>query len=192
MGNHFIFHARRILIFGFLATLASCQLAPPVSVQRLEEHRDLCDQTGLDAIRLINDLKVTWAVPDSWEALPLSKNLLFSHQQWRSPTAATGVGVAHLDLPLPLPAQAIVWFAKNEYFRRARNTKGAHLIGEWTDGLGREWFEAENSRYHVCGYAITRGTQAWIVYSGWRLSRDPMPREIALAKRSLESVVPTN
>jgi hypothetical protein len=192
MGNHFIFHARRYLIFGLLAVVCGCQMTPPVSVARLRENRDESDESGLDAVCLMSDLKVSWAVPDAWEALPMRKNSLFSHQQWRSPTLSTGVGVAHLDLPLPLPAEAILWFAKREYLRRTRDQQGGKLLGEWTDALGREWFEAENNKYHICGYAITRGSEAWIVYSGWRMSRQPVPYEIALAKRSLESVVPAN
>jgi hypothetical protein len=97
-----------------------------------------------------------------------------------------------VTLPIPLPAQAIVWFAKNEYLKRAKDQHDGKLIGQWTDSLGREWFEAENSKYHVRGYAMTQGSQAWIVYSGWRVTSEPQPTEITLARRSLESVVPVN
>jgi hypothetical protein len=90
-----------------------------------------------------------------------------------------------------MPAQALLWLAKNEYLRRTRDHKDGKLIGQWTDSLGRQWFEAANSKYHVFGYAMTRGDKAWIVYSGWRTSHEPQPEEIAIARRSLESVVPT-
>jgi hypothetical protein len=188
----FRFRAIRFFSLIFLAMLAGCVVARQASVEELEEHRESSDLSGLVAACSMNDLKVSWAVPDSWEALPMHKNVLYAHQQWRSPSASTGVGVAHVALPLPIPAEAFLWFAKNEYLRQARNQNNGRLIGEWTDALGRQWFEAENSKYHVCGYAIAHGNEAWIVYSGWRRSREPVPREIALARRSVESVVPTH
>jgi hypothetical protein len=192
MGSvHFRFRAFRIFPLIFLAMIAGCVVARQASIAELEQHREFSDLTGLDRTRLMSDLKVSWAVPDNWEALPMHKNALYAHQQWRSPSASTGVGVAHVALPLPIPAGAFLWFAKNEYLNHARNQNNGRLIGEWTDSLGRQWFEAENDKYHVCGYAIAHGNQAWIVYSGWRRSRDPVPREISLARRSVESVVPT-
>src|SRR5262249_6777326 len=130
--------------------------------------------------------------PGHWEALPTKKTLLYTHQQWRSPTLSTGVGVAHIQLPLPVPAEAVLWFAKNQYLASVADQKDGKLINQWTDSVGRQWFEAQNSKYHVKGYALTRGNEAWIVYSGYRMSRDPVPKEIALAERSLDSVVPMN
>jgi len=169
-----------------------CTIAPPVSIRKLSIHRDQSDLTGLKTSQIFEELHVTWALPHEWESLPIKKNPLYTHQQWRSPTLLTGVGVAHITLPIPLPAQGLVWFAKNEYLKRARDQKDGKLIGQWTDSLGREWFEAENSKYHVRGYAMTQGNDAWIVYSGWRVTNDPQPAEIALARRSLESIVPAN
>jgi hypothetical protein len=189
---HFFRQSGRIVFLISLAAMAGCIVARQASVAQLVRHRDLSDQSGLDTAKLMQDLKVSWAIPDSWEALPMRKTSFYVHQQWRSPTASTGVGVAHVALPLPIPAQAFLWFAKNEYLRRARGQQNGRLIGEWTDALGRQWFEAENNKYHVCGYAIARGTEVWIVYSGWRISREPLPQEIALARRSVESVVPEN
>jgi hypothetical protein len=192
MGTvHFRLRACRVFLPIFLAMIAGCVVARQASVEELVEHRASTDLSGLDSARFNDDLRVSWAVQDDWEALPEHKTALYAHQQWRSPSAATGVGVAHVALPLPIPASAFLWFAKEEYLRRARNQNNGRLIGQWTDSLGRQWFEAENSKYHVCGYAIARGNEAWIVYSGWRRSRDPMPHEIALARRSVESVVPT-
>ncbi|HMB94778.1 MAG TPA: hypothetical protein VKK61_01935 [Tepidisphaeraceae bacterium] len=175
-----------------LTALAGCRESKPSSSEQFFQYLRFEDFSGLDSVRWNHDLRVSWAIPDNWEALPMKKTALFAHQQWRSPTASTGVGVAHVALPLPIPAQAFLWFAKNEYMRRARDQKDGRLIGEWTDELGRQWFEAENNRYHVCGYAIARGSEAWIVYSGWRRTREPVPQEIALARRSVESVIPTN
>jgi hypothetical protein len=126
---------------------------------------------------------------------------LYSHQQWRSPSASAGVGVAYIHTPIPLSTDMLVWFAKNEYAKRqASGDKsgattrpadiGGRLIGEWTDSLGRHWFEAESTKYHVKGYAMTRGCEAWIVYSGWRVKSKPCEAEIALGARAADSVVP--
>lgn len=184
--------SRVVVFIGLAAVLGGCQFAPVVSVSRLERHRDEADLSGLTACQVIQDLKVSWAVPRSWDSLPLKRTALYTHQQWRSPSLATGVGVAHIQLPLPLPAHAILWLAKTEYLKHAQAQSGGKLIAQWTDALGRQWFEAENSRYHVRGYAITRGNEAWIVYSGWRMSHKWEPAEIALAQRSVESIVPAN
>jgi hypothetical protein len=178
-----------ILVTGNMATVG-CQVTPSVSIKRLAYHREISDLSGLATASLFDELKVTWATPSEWESLPVRKSALYTHRQWRSPSESTGVGVAHVRLPLALPAETLVWFARKEYLKRAQDHKDGRLIGTWTDALGRQWFEAENSKYHVRGYAMTRGSQAWIVYSGWRVTRDPHPDEIALAQRSLESIVP--
>jgi hypothetical protein len=176
-----------------LAVLASmmvgCQVAPPVSVKMLAQHREISDLSGLKPADLWKELNVTWAVPGRWEALNQKKTALYTHQQWRSPSMATGVGVVHVKMPLALPASMVVWAAKQEYLRRASEDDG-RIIGQWNDKLGRQWFEAENGKYHIRGYAMTRGSEAWIVYSGYRLAMKQRPHEIALAERSLESVVP--
>jgi hypothetical protein len=178
---------------GVMMSGLGCQLAPPaVSVKRLAEHREVVDLGGLQPTQILQDLKVSWSVPGQWEALPVKKTLLYTHQQWRSPTLSTGVGVAHIQLPVPVPAQAVLWFAKSQYTTGVTDPKDGKLINEWTDSLGRQWFEAQNSKYHVKGYAITQGKEAWIVYCGYRMSREPVPKEIALAEKSLDSVVPTN
>jgi len=176
---------------GVLTALGGCQIAQDVSVKRLAIHRQTISDDGLQSPEAFEALRVSWAVPQRWEALPIKSTSLYTHQQWRSPSTFTGVGVAYIDLPLPMPAQALVWLAKNEYLRRTRDQKDGKLIGQWTDSLGRQWFEASNSKYHVFGYAMTRGDKAWIVYSGWRTAHEPQPEEIAIARRSLESVVPT-
>ena len=113
--------------------------------------------------------------------------MLYTHEQWRSPSSLTGVGVAYVRLPLPLSSKAIAWFAKQEYGKKAADGR---IIAEWTDELGRSWFEAENKKYHVRGYVTTRGLEAWIVYSGYRLTDPPEPAEISLATRSAETFIP--
>src|SRR4051812_666127 len=95
----------RLFILIAVAVLSGCQLAPNVSVKRLVAHRDETDLTGLEQTKLQSDLKVSWAVPRGWEALPIKKGAIYQHQQFRSPTLATGVGVAHIQVPLPIPAQ---------------------------------------------------------------------------------------
>ena len=132
-------------------------------------------------------LNVQWAVPKDWKALPMQKTPLYVHQQFRSPTLCTGFGVAYVHMPLPLSAKAVVWFAKGEYTKKSNEGR---LIGEWTDKLGRYWFEAENAKYHVKGYAVTKGFDAWIVYSGYRMTRDRQPEEIQLATEVADAIVP--
>jgi hypothetical protein len=182
--------AGRILLLIIASSMIGCQAAPVVSVRKLEQHRELADLSGLKPAQIVEALRVSWAVPSgNWQALPVKTTPLYTHQQWKSPSASTGVGVAHIKMPLALPAQMVIWFAKNEYIRRAQNQDGK-LIAQWTDDLGRQWFEAEDAKYHVKGYAMVKGTEAWIIYSGYRLSLDRKPNEIAIAERSLDSVVP--
>ena len=87
MGTvHFRLRACRVFLPIFLAMIAGCVVARQASVEELEEHRAFSDHSGLDMAHLMNDLKVSWAVPDNWEALPMRKNALYAHQQWRSPS----------------------------------------------------------------------------------------------------------
>jgi len=132
-------------------------------------------------------LKVQWAIPADWKPMKPTKTPLYVHQQFRSPTLATGFGVAYIHMPLPLSAKAILWFAKGEYTKKSNEGR---LIGEWTDKLGRSWFEAENSKYHVKGYAVTKGFDAWVVYSGYRMTRAQEPKEIDLATKCADAIVP--
>jgi len=176
-----------------LPALVGCQPVQSVSVHRLIAHQALIDFSGLKPAQTIEDLKVTASLPQKWQALPLQKKPLYTHQQWRSPTRSTGFGVAYVHLPLPISARTVVWFAKNQY--ASQSTKDGKpegkLIAQWTDGVGREWFEAENAKYHITGYAVTSGFDAWIVYSGYRL-KDPInPGEVATASRSCETILPT-
>ena len=90
---------------------------------------------------------------------------------------------------LPLSAKAIIWFAKGEYQKKDKDQSGKQ-IGQWTDALGREWFEAENSKFHVRGCVMTRGFEAWIIYTGYKLSKPAQAEEIELATRAQEKILP--
>ena len=69
----------------------------------------------------------------------LQASTIYTHQQWRSPTRITGVGVAYLRLPIPLSPKAILWFAKSEYNKK--KTSEGRDLGQWVDATGRHWFE---------------------------------------------------
>lgn len=179
--------------FVVLPALVGCQPTQSVSIHRLIAHQALIDFSGLKPAQTLETLQVAASIPQKWEAMPLQKKPLYVHQQWRSPSRSTGVGVAYIHMPLPMSAKTIVWFAKHQY-ASSTNKDGkpeGRLVGEWTDAIGREWFEAENAKYHVKGYAVTSGFNAWIVYSGYRL-KDPInPAEFAMASRSMETILPT-
>ena len=76
---------------------------------------------------------------------------------------------------------------QREYTKRADDGK---VLAQWTDSIGRPWFEVENAKFHVRGYVVTSGMDAWIIYAGYRMLETPEPEEIALAGRSLETILP--
>jgi hypothetical protein len=170
--------------------LVGCQLQA-ISTVQLQIHQSRLDKNGLAQPRAVQDVQVTCAPPDFWDMLPLHKTLLYSHQQWRSPDRLVGMGVAHVRTPIPLAPQTIIWFAKQQYSASdSHYGNGGRLLGQWTDTLGRAWFEAENDTYHVTGCAMTHGFDAWIVYSGYRVNAHPTESEIALSAKAADSVVP--
>jgi hypothetical protein len=176
-----------------LSVLAGCQAAPSVSVNRLIAHQAIIDFSGLKPPQTLESLNVAASIPKHWEALPFQRRLIYVHQQWRSPSHNTGVGIAYIHMPLPVSAKTILWFAKTQYTNQDRTDgkpKGK-LLGQWTDSIGREWFEAEDNKYHVKGYAITNGFDAWIIYSGYRWRNELNLPEIAAAQRSMDSILPT-
>jgi hypothetical protein len=118
----------------------------------------------------------------------LGKQSFYTNMQWRSPSRNTGVGVAFVKMPLPLPAKAIAWLAQKEYAKRADDGK---ILATWEDALGRPWFEAENTRYHIRGYVVTKGFEAWIIYCGYKREQPPSGAELNVAARALETIVPT-
>jgi hypothetical protein len=171
-----------------MAALSGCQMSQTVSSQRLIQHQAMVDPSGLKDLAVAESVKVHIAAPEKWDALPPKVSSLFTHSQWRSPSKMTGVGVAYVHLPFPLPAKAITWLAKKEYSKSAGD---GQLVGEWEDSLGRPWFEAENSRYHVRGYCVTRGFEAWVIYCGYKREQPPSAAELGVAARSLETIIPT-
>lgn len=176
-----------LVMAGLLAWAGGCQSGASVSSRRLIEHQALIDFSGLKPQETVAAVHASIAEPRRWEVLPSKSNPLYTHQQWRSPSTHTGVGILFAHLPLPLSAKTVVWLAKQEYAKSGREGK---VIGEWTDGLGRSWFEAENEKYHVRGYVVVQGFSAWIVYFGYRTHYPPDLAEISLAARSAETAVP--
>ena len=73
---------------------AGCQVARPVSNYQLIEHQALVDFSGLGSATPQEPLRVVCAVPRDWDALPLQSTPIFTHQQWKAPSAATGMGIA--------------------------------------------------------------------------------------------------
>jgi len=168
--------------------LAGCQQTTQVPRQKLIDHIAMIDFTGLKPIEAIDSVKVQAAVPRQWEQLTAQSNALYTHQQWRSPSARTGFGVAHIKLPLPLGTRMIMWLAKREYTKKANDGR---IISEWTDDLGRPWFEAENDKYRVRGFVVVNGFHAWVIYFGHKSQLQPDPAELSLAARAATSVVPS-
>ncbi len=164
-----------------------CQTANPGASTALIAHQAMIDFSGLKPAQPIDGLKCTAAFPETWDPLPLKRGALFNNQQWRSPTRNTGVGVVYIRLPIPLPLDTLIWFAKQEYTKKANEGK---LLGEWTDNLGRHWFEGENSKYHVRGYVFLNGTDAWLIYFGHKTATPPSAAELSLAARSLDTIIP--
>ena len=170
-----------------LISATGCQSGKNVSSRQLIEHQALIDFSGLDSLKPIPAMNASIAAPRRWEMLPSKPNPIYTHQQWRSPSTHTGVGVLNAHLPLPLSTKTVVWLAKQEY---AKQGTGGKLIAEWTDELGRDWFEAENEKYHVRGYVVVKGFNAWVVYFGYRTKYAPNLAEISTAARSAETAVP--
>jgi hypothetical protein len=170
-----------------IAALSGCQIHT-VSLTALEEHQSLMNHSGLAPVHVNGILKVSCTPPEFWEPLALTQNVLYAHQQWRSPDRHVGMGVAYMHTPFAFSPEMMIWFAKVEY--TACSEGSGHLIAQWTDGLGRCWFEAQNDTYHVMGYAMTRGLDAWMVYSGYQVKKNPPPAEIRLAARGADTVTP--
>ena len=170
-----------------ISYVGGCQSPTQVSGRRLIEHQAFIDFSGLKRDEVVSSVRTTLAAPRQWEVMPPQNNPLFTHQQWRSPSTHTGVGVVLAHLPLPLSAKMVVWFAKQEY---GRDKKDGKVLDEWVDPLGRSWFEAENGKYHLRGYVVVKGFEAWIIYFGYRTHYPPDVAEISLAARSAETAVP--
>jgi hypothetical protein len=178
---------RLLALVALLSAAGGCQFAQTVSTARLIQHQAMVDPSGLKDIETVDLVKVHVAAPKKWDVLPPKKATLYTDMQWRSPSRMTGVGVAYIHLPLPMSAQTIAWLAEKEYSKRSGDGK---LIARWDDELGRPWFEAENTRYHVRGYIVTKGFEAWIIYCGYKREQPPSAAELGIAARSLETIMP--
>ena len=77
--------------------------------------------------------------------------------------------------------------AKLKYGSRSEDGR---VIAQWNDVLGRSWFEAENAKYHLQGYAVAQGFDGWVVYFGYKIHAPLEMSEISLAARSADSFVP--
>ncbi len=182
---------RAVGLVVVIAGLTGCQTTQPVIGSRLIAHAAMIDFSGLAPCTSVTELNVEASIPEGWAPLPSQRNALFVHYQWRSATHMTGIGIVNVHLPLPMSAKALLWLASAKYSSNKDNANSdGKLLSEWTDSIGREWFEAENSKYHVRGYAVTSGFDAWVVYTGYRLRGDPNPVEISLASRSMDSIIP--
>lgn len=174
-----------------VATLAAalvsfgCQ-SGSVSTAKLVANQSRVDFNGLESTHLLVDVSAAGAC--AWTHRPPESSALYSHEQWRSPTGITGVGIVYLHLPLPVGPSAVLWLAE-QHFASIPGGKG-HVLGEWTDLLGRSWFMAQSTRLHVSGYIMTEGYCAWIVYFAYKSDGQFHPAELSLAARSVESFVP--
>jgi len=180
-----------IAIAGFVSMglAGGCQYQE-ISPIQLEIHQSKLNKQGLTPLHIDQELKITCAPPDQWDTLARNRNLLYVHQQWRSPNRHVGMGIAYTHTLVPVSPQSIIWLARQSYAKDESKAADGHLSGETTDSLGRCWFEGEDSRYHVMGYAMTRGCDAWIVYSGYRLGTKASAGDIALAAKAAQSVAP--
>lgn len=166
--------------------VVGCQVNPgPSNAQLVEESRKV-DEAGLDVPAAVAAMNVHAALPLGWMSLGIQRSALYTHQQWRSPSKRTAVGSTYVRMPLPLSTKALVWVVLGEAGKR---TTGK-ILRQWTDELGREWFEAENGKYRMTGYVMTRGFDAWINYAGYRLNEEQNSTELELAGRSLATFVP--
>jgi hypothetical protein len=177
------------LFFVLAAFMTGCSFRQTVPTARLIQHQALVDVSGLKESETLETVKVHVSSPHKWEDARVRQGSLFNDAMWRSPSKLTAVGVAYVRLPIPLPAKALVWLAKKEYSKRTADE--GQVLAEWTDELGRPWFEARNLKYHVRGYAVTRGFEAWIIYTGYKREQPPSAAELGIAARAMETIVPT-
>lgn len=174
------------LLFATLVSVG-CQSSSVCTTQLVASQSRL-DFHGLESTRLLTDVSASGASPRSWEQRPLENNAIYTHRQWRSPTGYTGVGIVFVHLPLPVGPSAVLWLAE-QHFSSMPGQKG-RVLGEWTDAVGRSWFTALNPKCQVCGYIMTQGSCAWIVYFACKASGELHPVEMSLAARAVESIVP--
>lgn len=186
--NAFVVSVRLLVpLLLLFSCLSGCQLANGPTKAQLLEHRQQVDDTGLLSPLTVAPLHASISVPAGWRATVLQKQTLYTHQQWRTPSKRTAIGVAYVRLPLPMTAKTLKWLAAGELAKRVSDGK---LQRQWTDALGREWFEGSNAKYHMIGYVMTNGTDAWINYAGHRVADPLEPEAFQLAKKALDAILP--
>ncbi len=166
-----------------------CQYQP-VAATQLQNRQSRLVHDGLLSIQIENRLKISCAPPGDWHRMITEQTLLYAHQQWRSPSKHAGMGVVYVHSLLPLSSDMVLWFAQSQYRKNKKPDGHEQMVSLRVDGMQRHWFEAENETYHVKGYAMTHGQDAWIVYSGWKLKTPPPTDEIAQAEQAVETVAP--
>jgi hypothetical protein len=179
------FAAQALLLAAMLCI--GCQSGPIFDSQLAATQSELT-RNGLDSAQALPLVRATGATPSEWVKRPIENGAIYTHQQWLSPTGTTGVGVVYVHLPLPIGPTAILWLAE-QHFAAMPGQKG-HIVGEWIDPLGRNWFTAVNPQTNVCGYILTEGAAAWIVYFGYKLDRGFHPAEMSVAARSVTTIIP--
>jgi hypothetical protein len=181
--------AAALAVFAVLlmAGAGGCQFGPGVQRHQLIQHQALIDFSGLKPAEAVEAVRVQASPPASWVLHGIERHALYNHQQWKSPTARTAVGVIYARLPLPISADTLLWLGRQQYAKQSADGKD---LGNWTDSVGRRWFEAETNKYHCRGYAIASGLDAWIVYMGYKTDLAPEPADISLGARCVEMFVP--
>jgi hypothetical protein len=174
-------------VLGLMMLVLFCGCGPTVSRFHLLQNRSRVDVSGLTQVQSVENVNASIALPDGWEKdEPIHHGPLLD-QRWISGSHDTAVGVGYLRTPWPLSASTLVWFAKREFTKKEN---AGWIASEWTDALGRPWYEAENPEFHIIGYAFTDGFDAWFIYYAYKAYRPFHDDEVNLAARSLETVIP--
>jgi hypothetical protein len=182
---------RRFALYGLgiLPLLLTACAQSNVSTSQLLKHQMQSNLAALNPTVTIDELRASVAAPRNWTEAPINRGLLYVHQQWRSPDHQTGFGVAYIHLPFPISPQILLFLAGSQY-SKSRYNNGGHMDDQWTDSLGRLWFEATDAKYAVRGYAMTRGGEAWIVYSGHVITPTVKDSDVTMANLAADTVVP--
>src|SRR5438067_8466730 len=98
------------VMVAMLAFAGGCQTGvAPASHRDFKIHAAQVPFTGLKPAARAEAVRATIAAPEKWTALAPYQGTLYTHQQWRSPTAHTGVGIVSVGLPLPLGSSTVMW-----------------------------------------------------------------------------------
>lgn len=166
---------------GLCVLVASCRMSGNVSEAALVLHNSQASGAGLSGAVGVEPLKVSMSPPAGWRPAQLHQANRYAYQQWWSQSGRTAVGVTYVRMPLPMNSKMVVTLAACE---------GGRVIREWTDAIGRQWFEGERNGHRMVGYVLIRGFDAWINYSAWSLAESQVPAELELANRSIETIIP--